>query len=194
MIKVLLLTIYLLLTHSASAAEIDTNLSLLVERQFSEVATKIDPKIWAVVKEGGNIAIESKSEMAWTRTVSPALGEAPRMAKYRLVLSYAPAPSEEQYLELLKARMPHLRVANYGAASSPEDPRDGKTILHESHKYLEENPLPCYKSIDRIGKSYVVYRKGGAQWYETFKNEGDYFDAKRLEAVLDRVFFYGFEK
>lgn len=187
MIKAFLLAVCLLLPRPALGEEIDPNLDHRIRYYISHMEKLIDPKLWSMTQEGAKIVFESKAEMAWNRTISPALGAAPLMEKYRLTLSFESYLPREQYLELVKRRMPHLMATNFGYVDEvPEELRDGK---HSgSQRYLEEHPLPSYHTIDRVGKASTVYRKGGMPSGRALRRDEDYFEARRLDAVIDRFF------
>lgn len=180
------LAAFLLILRPASGDGIDPNLDHQIRDYISRMGKLIDPKIWSMTQKDATIVFESKSEMAWTKMVSPALGQEPIMARYRLTLSFEPYLPREQYLELVKRRMPHLMAVGFGYADEvPEELRDGKYA--GSHRYLEEHPLPSYRASDRAGKGCAVYRKGGMPHGLEISRDEDYFEAKRLDAVIERL-------
>lgn len=177
------LAILSLLVHSSSHGAEDANLTRCVERSTAEIKELVDANQWTISSTPTSIVIESKFELTEHRTVSPALGEEPRTTKYRIELQFKPKLSKEDYLKLAKQRMDHAVTLHYGATSKEE--------WSQAAKFLNEHPLPRYKTIDVVGNSYSVYLISNDLSSVTLRPTERYAEAKGVEARLDHVFWPG---
>lgn len=160
--------------------EENKDLTATVKYHASVIKQSVDLERWTVQESPAAIVIESKFKVEIKRRISPALGEEPRFETYRIELRFQPMLSKDDYVKLAQKRIEYVASAYYGTSTKEES--------MNVRKFLKENPLPHYYTLDRLGKSYSVYLFTSDCRSISIVPTATYVEVKSIEAILEHIF------